>query len=1364
MSGRENRFTVLIFTDIVGSTDLKVRHGVPAFSEALQTHNSHFERLARECRNITVLQNMGDGYFAEAGGVAEALRFALLFQEAMREGPWHEVRLATRVGIHAGEVSTVDSEGGSGIVAPAADLAARVMSLAVGGQILLTRFPFDEARHFIREHPAVSGKSMPPLGWLAHGPYLMKGRDEPVEIFEIGAEGLAPLVAPPDGEKAKRAIRPGEEETLGWRPAIGLEIPGRPGWHLTGLLGAGGFGEVWAGEHAKLRQQRAFKFCFDDERLRALKREVTLVRLLQSALGQRDDIVHIHELKLDEPPFYLESDLASHGNLLQWAEKQGGLDKIPLARRIALVAHTATALAAAHSIGVLHKDIKPTNILIFDDPDGEPRPRLVDFGIGTLADPAVLGVHGVTAAGFTRPTIQHSTGTPTYSPPEYLAGRPYTIQGDIYGLGVLLYQLITCKPLDPLAVGWERDIADPLLREDIAACVDGDPARRLPSATELADRLLHLDLRREEIKGRESLARVEAARVAAVAAATAARQRTARFRKLAAAFAVLALLALASGLQAWVSQKRTAMALGEVEKKNREVELKIEENYDQIAEAARKAHGTARDAFAKSKAPRIGLAHLAEAVRYNAHLPKEKRLRVLHDDVIQRLLNLALVDPYAVGETIRHESVVKANFSPDGQRVVTVSKHETVRIWDAATGQPVGEPMLHGAYRVTSAHFSPDGRRVVTASYDKSARIWDVDTQHSVGKPMFHGNWVTSAHFSPDGQSIVTASDDYTARIWDVDTGQPVGEPMRHEDHVVSASFSRDGRRVATASKDRTARIWDVDTLQPVGNPMRHENVVINANFSPDGNYVVTASDDHTARIWDAATGQPVGEPMRHEDAVSNATFSPDGRRIVTASADQTSRIWDADTGQPVAKPMRHGDHVTSADFSPDGRRVVTASDDKTSRIWDADTGQPLGEPVRHRAAVTSANFSPDGRRVVTVSGDRVWLFSADIQFFAGTHVNPDDITFLAGTRINEDGEAVEISPDELTSRRTAILAQSSAKDDAWISLMRWRLSEPGSRTVSFRGTITASEHIEREITWAVSRLDATKRNPSILAEAYSLDPGDPLIHLALAAVEGNEDSRKLITNRGIKQLAAAEAAPNKAAHQAFAGTYLAKAAVILALQGDQTRAAKVFMDLLAKHDLQRQTWGASSWIEKLDDSEWPEVFRESLVLMQNADLRPSQPLSGDGQLTVDPLVGDWKWVEKQIVTFHPEGGVSSTLGNQGKWHVVCEGPLWRDYELNWNEGRFIDRIRLPAKGNKVKGTNHLGRSLTGTRLLQKSTSHASGAQEGTTPGDVAPTKPPNKKNEIERPRPRIVPAPQSGATQERDVTERPRRRKVLPP
>ena len=408
------QFAVLLFTDICDSTALKSQHGAMAYKRAAELHNALFEKLAAE-ENLTLIKNTGDGYFARTTSVAAAVRFALRFQHGMRGMAWPSFSLTTRVGIHAGEVADITTLGQADVLAPAADLVARVMGLAVGGQILLTRSPFDEARHFVREHPdVVAGLS---LTWLAHGPYLFKGCSEPVEVFEVGATACAPLIAPPDGEKARRALRPGDEETLGWRPADGLEIPGRPGWRIAGKLGAGGFGEVWAGEHAKTHQRRAYKFCFDAERLRALKREVTLTRLLRETLGERDDIVRIFDLRLDEPPYFLESELATDGNLLQWAEKMGGLTKIPLTERIELVAATATALAAAHSVGVLHKDIKPTNVLIFTGNDGHARPRLVDFGIGTLADSSVLAQHGITDSGFTQASLLHSSGTPTYSPP-----------------------------------------------------------------------------------------------------------------------------------------------------------------------------------------------------------------------------------------------------------------------------------------------------------------------------------------------------------------------------------------------------------------------------------------------------------------------------------------------------------------------------------------------------------------------------------------------------------------------------------------------------------------------------------------------------------------------------------------------------------------------------------------------------------------------------------------------------------------------------------------------------------------------------------------------------------------------------------
>jgi predicted oxidoreductase (fatty acid repression mutant protein) len=162
---------------------------------------------------------------------------------------------------------------------------------------------------------------------------------------------------------------------------------------------------------------------------------------------------------------------------------------------------------------------------------------------------------------------------------------------------------------------------------------------------------------------------------------------------------------------------------------------------------------------------------------------------------------------------MRHDGwVISAQFSADGQRVVTASEDKTARVWDAATGQAIGEPMRHDE-AVISAQFSADGQRVVTASNDRTARVWDAATDKAIGEPMRHGFVVISAQFSTDGQRVVTASGDKTARVWDAATGKAIGEPMRHDGVVFSAQFSVDGQRVVTASRDKTARVWDVPTI-----------------------------------------------------------------------------------------------------------------------------------------------------------------------------------------------------------------------------------------------------------------------------------------------------------------------------------------------------------------------------------------------------------------------------------------------------------------------------------------------------------------------------------------------------------------------
>ena len=503
MSSTETRFAVLLFSDIVGSTDLKAQRGAVAYLAAAELHNALFERIAAE-EKLTLIKNTGDGYLARTESSAAAVRFALRLQQGLRTLQWPAFLLETRVGIHAGEVADIMTLGQNDVLGPAADLAARVMSVALGGQILLSRAPFDEARHFVREHPPIAGRETPRLVWLAHGPYLMKGREEPMELFEVGAEGLAPLVAPPDGEKVRRAIRPDEEETLGWRPAAEIEVPGKPGWLVAEKLGEGGFGEVWLVRQRKTGEKRVFKFCFDPERLRSLKRELSIFRLIRESLGERSDIARLHDVRLDEPPFYLESDFVPSGNLTQWSEGKGGIGKISLDARLTMMCAICRTVAAAHSVGVIHKDIKPSNVLMREDAPGHATPVLADFGIGMVTDASQFEKLGITQAGFTMSLVEGNdssrTGTRMYAPPESLIGKPPTVQTDVYALGVLLYQLAVGDLQRPLATGWEKGVADPILRADIAAATEGDTEDRLRDVGSLLDRLASQPERRKRMR------------------------------------------------------------------------------------------------------------------------------------------------------------------------------------------------------------------------------------------------------------------------------------------------------------------------------------------------------------------------------------------------------------------------------------------------------------------------------------------------------------------------------------------------------------------------------------------------------------------------------------------------------------------------------------------------------------------------------------------------------------------------------------------------------------------------------------------------------------------------------------------------
>ncbi len=268
----------------------------------------------------------------------------------------------------------------------------------------------------------------------------------------------------------------------------GQAVPGRKNFVLQRQLGGSHGGEVWLAEHAKTHERRVYKFGVDGERLRALKREATLSRVLQEGLEDREHFVELIDWNFESAPFFLECEYGGE-SLYDWSRE--GLGPLSTEARLGLFLQIADAVAAAHGVGVLHKDLKPANVLIAGQEDGW-RIRLTDFGSGRLLDPERLEELGITQFGLTATQsigTDSSTGTPLYVAPEVFAGHAPTVQSDVYALGILLYQMLAGDLSRPMASGWEQDIGDELVREDIRLATDGNPARRLAGAGELAARL-----------------------------------------------------------------------------------------------------------------------------------------------------------------------------------------------------------------------------------------------------------------------------------------------------------------------------------------------------------------------------------------------------------------------------------------------------------------------------------------------------------------------------------------------------------------------------------------------------------------------------------------------------------------------------------------------------------------------------------------------------------------------------------------------------------------------------------------------------------------------------------------------------------
>jgi WD40 repeat protein len=200
--------------------------------------------------------------------------------------------------------------------------------------------------------------------------------------------------------------------------------------------------------------------------------------------------------------------------------------------------------------------------------------------------------------------------------------------------------------------------------------------------------------------------------------------------------------------------------------------------------------------------------------------------------------------------------------------------------------------------KVEALAFRPDGKVLATGGGTPLAgshRLWDAATREPIGEPVRHQGEVRMVAFSPDGTALLTACNDKTAKLWGPD-GRLLWS-VGHQAGVHTAVFRGDGKAVLTASSDRTARLWGAADGKPLGPPLLHPAPVMSAVFSPDGGTVLTGCEDGAGRLWDAETGKPLGPPLTHGDLVLFTAFRPDGRTVFTAAADGLVRLW------PVPRP-----------------------------------------------------------------------------------------------------------------------------------------------------------------------------------------------------------------------------------------------------------------------------------------------------------------------------------------------------------------------------------------------------------------------------------------------------------------------------
>ncbi|MCP5524749.1 MAG: serine/threonine protein kinase [Verrucomicrobiales bacterium] len=756
--------------------------------------------------------------------------------------------------------------------------------------------------------------------------------------------------------------------------------PRVPDHELLRRIGRGAYGEVWLARSvtgAFRAVKTVHRGSFDHDR--PFEREFEGIQKFEPISRRHESQVDILHVGRGDDCFYyvmeLADDQASGGQIHpdSYAPRSLKSDlqfhgRLPFEECVRIGIALTTALQNLHENGLVHRDVKPSNIIFVN-------------GVAKLAD---IGL--VTGVDATRSHV----GTEGFAAPEG-AGTP---QADLYSLGKVLYEAATGKDRQefPELPTRLREMPDREGLEELNAVTTKacrhDPKQRYATAAAMRGDL-------ELLQSGRSLARLHRAE--------------SRLRVVQRAGVIVTVLAgLIAGGWFWQARQTSLVRNLAAEKTSLATEKSrlAEENRQRLVRlnVANGIREMDQGDFASS------LVWLSEGLALATNTPDEAAVQAMRINfLLDRHPRLLHVLPHP-------GSVFSAEFSPDETRVVTACADGAVRIWDLAQDyQPSVEFLQDGP--VGGARLTHDGRRLFVVQWDSfnqpdRALLLDAGT----GQPLFPAiTGMTAVALSPDDRWLAVARTNGVVEVVAVDTGRRVAEAVGHTDRVEMVGFSPDSIQLLTAGRDQTVRRWEVGTGKPLGSPLEQPQGICRAVFNRDASRIASATAAQgkgTAiqlQTWDPAVSTPLEQAIPGIEFCSALSFDRSGRYLVTADGSGLVRVWNADTHAAAAPPVTIGSPVRGVDFSPDGKLVAVGSEAGNVHVFELETGYPAFPPLHHSARTESVRFNGDGSLLLTASDDgtvKVWdmmplpddsRFRSQAFDMAGSAVSPDGHHLLTG-------------------------------------------------------------------------------------------------------------------------------------------------------------------------------------------------------------------------------------------------------------------------------------------------------------------------------------------------------------------------------